>query len=147
MTDRNEDQKFIATYGRDSTFTDGLRGVLDGSDDLLSTWFVVTQLWAKKEPQKMRGYRIVFSFKRANASDPSTGYRAAFFSESQFDESAKVQDPKKAALIIQQFPVGANSWRFLFPSDDYVEHALAALVDHFTAHRLKGHKTFEWNVR
>lgn len=102
--DRTVDQKFTAAFGRDKTFADGLGGALEGSEELLSTWFMATQVWAAKEPQKMRGYRIIFSHKRANASDPSTGYRAAFFSEGQFDETAKVQDLKKLLLSFSSFP-------------------------------------------
>lgn len=136
--DRNEDQKFIATYGRDKTFATGLEGSLENCDQMLFEWFVVSQFIAKKiRTPKLGGYEIHFSRKRPNKGDPTSGPRAAFLSSADSGSSTKAQDLSKAALIVQMVENQHNrQWRFQFPSEADAGAALTKLVNEMLRKRL-----------
>lgn len=134
---RNEDEKFIAAFGRDKTFGNGMEGPLENCDRDLIEWFITGQALNKSNPQKLAGYSVVWRYQRGSKVDPIRGYVAAFFPQS--DQAGPVgKKSGEAALLVQLFLEGDKpKWRIRFPNEANTALAYTKLVDHILKRRLK----------
>lgn len=136
--ERNEDQKFIAAFGRDKTFADGLKGSLENCDELLYGWFLRGQVLAKKATQSLGGYTIEFRFQRGSKADPKRGYRAAFFDVADIEPAATSQKVENAALVLHRVEQNDQMhWRIFFPNETKIANAYTKLVNEIIRQRLK----------